>query len=90
MNKAWIFVIISVVIIIVSFLWWIFYPIFRVIEVNDQLPIEILHLNLKFSCGISLCFSGHKIIGSDTCVYFLTYKKYKQKIEFGMYVLFRL
>ncbi len=41
MNKAWIFVIISVVIIIVSFLWWIFYPIFRVIEVNDELPIEI-------------------------------------------------
>ena len=24
-----------------SFLWWIFYPIFRVIEVNDELPIEI-------------------------------------------------
>ena len=41
MNKVWIFVIISVVIIIVSFLWWIFYPIFRVIEVNDELPIEI-------------------------------------------------
>ena len=41
MNKVWIFVIVSVVIIIVSFLWWIFYPIFRVIEVNDELPIEI-------------------------------------------------
>ena len=36
-----------------------------------------------FSCGIdSLCFSGHKIIGSPIpCSIVLTYKKYKQKIE---------
>ena len=42
MNKVWIFVIVSVVSYnCQSFLWWIFYPIFRVIEVNDELPIEI-------------------------------------------------
>ena len=36
-----------------------------------------------FSCGIdSLCFSGHKIIGSPIpCSVVLTYKKYKEKIE---------
>ena len=41
MNKIWIFLIVFIVIIISAFLWWIFYPIFRVIEVNDELPIEI-------------------------------------------------
>ena len=41
MNRLWFFLIAFVIVIITFFLWWIFYPIFRVIEVNDELPIEI-------------------------------------------------
>ncbi len=41
MNKIWIYLIVFTTVIAVCFLWWIFYPMFRVIEVNDGLPIEI-------------------------------------------------